>query len=531
MKSELPDLNLRLIMKVFTLVFGFLILLFFSSFIKCAGENSFDAIALNNEGVQALNRKEWTLAISKFKEALDFDPADKTAKSNLAIAYNNYAIEIMKTRRTYFEALKQFHNAIFFDPTNELNQLDADQLLRKMGKDPNSFKDRVELAEKAKRSNDLIGADVEYRAALSIKNDKRIVAQLSEIDQLYRKKNDCENSTVGDIRKLELWIKELIETDHYTSDFRNPVEKRKEKGDFGLRLVYAIDKVRLELKMKNLSRKQKERIDFAIDNLTSRSGTYQQNSKLPKTATPQQELKQSVEQTIEPITSENAHSHETADIPTFFDHHDLKRKNHEISEEDFLYGEKQLSQMIKERPAMSKYIRNGDTVWRWCARQFAGESTGSRYSWLGTTFNTHGLGGWHTYPYPSGHYGTITVGQKYNMPNDGDKLWSIAIFELLNIRNDTSFLALDKYANVGKINQNEHIKQTAKLEFLVLDSLCFFFEHYWKDHCAKLQASTDSKNWCITSSESFEKWFEAIPKDSAYLKQYSRRTPVMPRQQ
>src|SRR5437870_681997 len=59
-------------------------------------------------------------------------------------------------------------------------------VIRSLGKDPESFDDRVALAEQAKKSGDNNGAIVELREALLIKDDAAIRARLSLLEHPVR---------------------------------------------------------------------------------------------------------------------------------------------------------------------------------------------------------------------------------------------------------------------------------------------------------------------------------------------------------
>lgn len=144
---------------------------------------SAQAVDLNNAGVKALNAGNFQLAIQKLEEAVKLDPSYKLAKDNLAIAYNNYGLQLQSNPK---EAIKQFHKALFFDPTNSTTNANLQGIIRYMGKDPGSFKDRVTLAGDARKASDFDGAIIEYKAALQLKDDGKIHMSLGDV---YRVKD------------------------------------------------------------------------------------------------------------------------------------------------------------------------------------------------------------------------------------------------------------------------------------------------------------------------------------------------------
>jgi FOG: TPR repeat len=135
---------------------------------------------LNNQAVIAINDSNYEFAVRKLEEALKIDPSYASAKSNLAIAYNNYALQLQGQSRTE-EALKILHRAYAIDPTNEKTKTNLEAIIQIMGKSPTSFKDRVDLANRCVTIGDAIGAKIEYEAALAIKRDPMVVERLQAL--------------------------------------------------------------------------------------------------------------------------------------------------------------------------------------------------------------------------------------------------------------------------------------------------------------------------------------------------------------
>lgn len=120
-------------------------------------------IGLNNEGVKALNAGNFALAVEKFEAALKLDPNYKLARDNLAIAHNNYGLQLRNSPK---DALKQFHLAWYLNPGNATTIQNVDGIISIMGLNPRFFKDRVDLGDQARLSADFIGASIEYGEAL-----------------------------------------------------------------------------------------------------------------------------------------------------------------------------------------------------------------------------------------------------------------------------------------------------------------------------------------------------------------------------
>ncbi|MBX9693790.1 MAG: TonB family protein [Cyanobacteria bacterium] len=144
-----------------------------------AGGNLNDhLLALNNQAVIAINDSNYEAAIQKLEEALKVDPSYRTAQSNLAIAYNNYGLQLRERPK---DAIKIFHKALALDPTNDKTRTNLDTMIAYLGKDAKSFKDRVALADQALSEGDKLGAKLEFEAALAIKQDPEIQQKLQAL--------------------------------------------------------------------------------------------------------------------------------------------------------------------------------------------------------------------------------------------------------------------------------------------------------------------------------------------------------------
>jgi tetratricopeptide (TPR) repeat protein len=152
---------------------------------------SSETIGLNNDGVKALNSKNYELAIQLFEKALQNSPDYGLAKANLAITYN--MLGSSKEKYNPKTALKDFHTSLFIDPSNSFTRTKLDELIRSSLKmDPRSFDSRLSLAKTAEEEHDFIGAAVEYQEALGIKEDASVHAKLSAIYKSLNKTDEAE---------------------------------------------------------------------------------------------------------------------------------------------------------------------------------------------------------------------------------------------------------------------------------------------------------------------------------------------------
>src|SRR5262249_21657031 len=79
------------------------------------------------------------------------------------------------------DAIVEFHKALYLQPNNATTHKNLDGIIDYMGKDPASFKVRVELAEEALGKEDKVGAFIEYKQALAIKEDPAVRAKFDEV--------------------------------------------------------------------------------------------------------------------------------------------------------------------------------------------------------------------------------------------------------------------------------------------------------------------------------------------------------------
>jgi TonB family protein len=161
-------------------------------------------VELNNDGIKALNKGNTKAAIEKFEAALRKDPGYRLAQDNLAIAHNNYALQLRKTDTE--QAIKHFHAALFYNPNNLTTKNNLESTMRAVGMDPRSFKDRVVLGDKALKEKDYMGAKVEYEAALSIEEGADVQKKLKTTKEMLAKTQPVDavkKKPIADIPQLD----------------------------------------------------------------------------------------------------------------------------------------------------------------------------------------------------------------------------------------------------------------------------------------------------------------------------------------
>lgn len=144
------------------------------AFAQTSQESSKDLV---KEALPLIKQTEYKLARKKLEEAVKLDPTSKWARKNLAIVYNNLALK----EKTPQSALKLVHLAVYNDRGNAAILRFQDNLIKLMKKNPKSFRDRVSLGDEARAAGDLIGAEIEFHAALKIKSSRKVLDRLGGV--------------------------------------------------------------------------------------------------------------------------------------------------------------------------------------------------------------------------------------------------------------------------------------------------------------------------------------------------------------
>ncbi len=138
-----------------------------------------EKVAMNDDGVRALGKGEFAKAIQLFKSALAIDNSFELARDNLSIAYNNFAIQSIKTPEL---ALDSLHKALFLDPDNQLTKKNLAGVINRIGKSATRYEDRIALADEALKRGKVISALVEYREAVKLNPNPTILAKVSSLE-------------------------------------------------------------------------------------------------------------------------------------------------------------------------------------------------------------------------------------------------------------------------------------------------------------------------------------------------------------
>lgn len=198
-------------------------------------------------------------------------------------------------------------------------------------------------------------------------------------------------------------------------------------------------------------------------------------------------------------------------------------KTKHLTDEDIAYGEQQVGNMLHDRPQMATCVKKGDWLWGWAVRQFAGEALGCRIRWNKEKPSGDSRGD-NSYPNADQKIGYIRVSNvtAKGLPLNGEEQWSVAVFELHNIRNARGFEQTDRDAYDGKIlTAKEYVRRITQLEFKADLQRRRFYSHQWVPHAKKNVLSTTGYIWGVYSPDTYEKWIVQIPETSSYIRSYS----------
>lgn len=139
--------------------------------------------------------------------------------------------------------------------------------------------------------------------------------------------------------------------------------------------------------------------------------------------------------------------------------------------EERSFGERQLEQLMSDRPDMQGVVPPDHAVYRWLVKSFEKERTGSRIYWVADQPST-GERAEHAPSY-RGHpaYICITAGLDAS-PRDK---WTMLVFEMFNIENAESMRLLNELGLAGTIDGDTFARKCVELEFKAAEKARKFF--------------------------------------------------------
>jgi tetratricopeptide (TPR) repeat protein len=181
-----------------------------------------------------------------------------------------------------------------------------------------------------------------------------------------------------------------------------------------------------------------------------------------------------------------------------------------LSEDDLEFGRTQAAQLLRDRPVLAAHLQEGDILWNWIVRQFAGESAGYRCRW-----NPDPPDDWKGLTSgPQDGVGAIQVAQfedaevASGKQRTFDAVFSTVVFELYNHAAHADFDANWQRLMKGEIDPVTYARLSLETESLSAIHTCrHFCTTYLEWAKAGQFMEIDARNWCLDA------W---LPADSIY---------------
>jgi hypothetical protein len=175
----------------------------------------------------------------------------------------------------------------------------------------------------------------------------------------------------------------------------------------------------------------------------------------------------------------------------------VSRSARGLDQEQLKWGAEQVRQMLKDRPAMAPYIKEGDPLWDWTVRQFAGEGSHLEVKWDGfwpKEIEMDRDAGTRGDPpdskihiHVSALYGGTGSMKDQALlkgkPKEGPMLWYQTIFELYNARKFARSLKIFQRALKGNIDRETFILEMDMMEQDTRKEAHEFYQNLWTSQC------------------------------------------------
>jgi hypothetical protein len=182
-----------------------------------------------------------------------------------------------------------------------------------------------------------------------------------------------------------------------------------------------------------------------------------------------------------------------------FETKDIFNNPNKLKMGQLAWGERQLERLLKDRPAMTSYIRRGDDLWKWMVHQFAGEYVEGGIWW--DARDPKPL--WDSMYYGAGNGKKASIRVTKNIfmykeyfwgkPKTGPVLWYETIFEIFNLITLKPIYELDELARKGGIGRENYILRRMLAERQTGQAAHDFFNKVWIPHCKRLNLPYEDK--------------------------------------
>jgi hypothetical protein len=175
------------------------------------------------------------------------------------------------------------------------------------------------------------------------------------------------------------------------------------------------------------------------------------------------------------------------------------------------HGQKQLEQILRDRPQMNSNLRSSDLLWVWAAAKFGEKIEGAEVDWDASPPSVGQTEADHLPPY-GGQPGRIRV-RKSDIPSGDPRtfetLWVDAVFELHNIEHAKEFARIEGQAFDGSITQDQFVKAMFSVERKTAERTRRWYLEIFLPHAKRYKIPTDPERWYCrmwgTADEEFAK--------------------------
>jgi hypothetical protein len=135
-------------------------------------------------------------------------------------------------------------------------------------------------------------------------------------------------------------------------------------------------------------------------------------------------------------------------------------------------GDRQISQLLDDRPAMKGILDSEHFVYKWVVQQFSAGDSKKRVYWE----DREPVGGREAENQPTLDYAPPFIRITRSDKISGRDKWLMLVFELHNLKNAKAFEELEKRAVSGEIDRDKFSNECLELEFKAMVQTQIFFK-------------------------------------------------------
>jgi tetratricopeptide (TPR) repeat protein len=191
------------------------------------------------------------------------------------------------------------------------------------------------------------------------------------------------------------------------------------------------------------------------------------------------------------------------------------------------HGQRQVAQILHDRPGMAQFGPESEFLCRWAERKFAGEDLGTRIDWDPSPPQHSDAE--HLAPAGDEHAAILVAadyqsGPKQGRPRGFEELWAGAIYELHNVTFAPQFVRLNGEADEGKVTKRAFVAGILGYEIRAAQQTRAFYLHVFLPWAEKKKLPTDPTLWFCDWWDTPEEVLQSVKDQAAYPWQPYART-------